>query len=177
MSMWRWDFCGVEAPGERGQLLCGWRTIFGAALEVGADGRDRGFLLLGLIDAEAGKDVQGVLPVGARLFGLVECVVGVGEPVVGAGLVVGLVQFDGEREGLVVVGERGIRIAGGVVESAQALPRFELRVAAAAFASQVEQPPVAVGGLLVSALYPVDHAEAGQRGLLVVAVAGSAGKF
>ena len=82
---------------------------------MGADGRDGGFLVVGVVDAEAGEDVQGVLPVCAALLGLVQRVVGVGEPVVGAGLVVGLVQFGGEREGLVVVGEGGIGVAGGVV--------------------------------------------------------------
>ena len=82
---------------------------------MGADGRDRGFRVVGVGHPEAGEDVQGELPVRAGLFGLVQRVVGVGEPVVGAGLIVGLVQFGGEGEGLAVVGEGGRRIAGGVV--------------------------------------------------------------
>ena len=41
---------------------------------------------------------------------------------------------------------------------------------------EVEQPLVVVVGLLVPTLYPVDRAEAGQRGLLAVAAAGSLGE-
>jgi hypothetical protein len=58
--------------------------------EVGADGRDRGFFVVGVVDAEVGEDVRGVLPVCAGLLGLVQRVAGVGESVVGAGLIVRL---------------------------------------------------------------------------------------
>jgi hypothetical protein len=51
----------------------------------------------------------------AGLLSVVQPVVGVREPVVGAGLVVGLVHLGGELEGLVVVGEGGIGVAAGVV--------------------------------------------------------------
>ena len=82
---------------------------------MGADGRDRGLLLVGVVNADTGEDVQGVLPVGAGLLVPVQRVVGVGEPVVGASLVLGLAQFAGEREGLGVVGEGDIGMAGGMV--------------------------------------------------------------
>jgi hypothetical protein len=61
-----------------------------------------------------GEDVQGALPVFAGLFVLVESVVGVGEPVVGAGPVEGLAQLARQGERPVVVGNGYIRIAGGV---------------------------------------------------------------
>jgi hypothetical protein len=59
-----------ERPG--GNSPC-WFFSLGTAIEVGevgADGRDRGFPVVGAVDAEAGEDVQGVLPVCAGLFGL-----------------------------------------------------------------------------------------------------------
>jgi hypothetical protein len=144
--------------------------------EVGADGRDRSFVVLGVVDAEAGEDIEGVLPVGAGLLGLVQCVVGVGESAVGAGLVVELVQFGRELEGPVVVGEGGIGMAGCVVYLAEAEPCFELRITGTSFVREVEQPLQVVFGLLVPALQPMDVAEAGQRLQLGVALAGGAGK-
>src|SRR5215813_5115313 len=72
---------------ERRSLLCGRCRTLGAGLEVGdvcADGRDGGFLVLGVVDVEPGEDVQGVLPVCAGLLWLVQRVVGVGESIVGA---------------------------------------------------------------------------------------------
>jgi hypothetical protein len=45
-------------------------------------------------------------------------VVGVGERVVSAGLVVGLPEVGGQLEGLVEVGECGLWVSGGVVEAA-----------------------------------------------------------
>ena len=102
-------------------------------------------LVVGLVEAEAGEDVQGVLPVFAGLLGLVQRVVGMGEPVVGAGLIVGLVQFGREREGLVVVGKR--RHPGGRWRAVvgRGLARFELAVAVAALPGEVEQLLVVVG--------------------------------
>jgi hypothetical protein len=73
--------------------------------EVRADGRGRGFLVAGVVDAEPGEDVQGVLPVCAGQLVLVERVVGMGEAVVGARLIVRLAYLVGERERPVVVGE------------------------------------------------------------------------
>jgi hypothetical protein len=60
------------------------------ARKVGSDHGGRGLLIIGVVDAEVGEGVQGVLPMCAGLLVLVDGVVGVGEPVVGAGLVVGL---------------------------------------------------------------------------------------
>jgi hypothetical protein len=105
---------------------------FGDAVElgeVGVDSGDRGFLVLGVVDADVGEDVEGVLPVCAGRFGLVQGAVGVGESVVGAGLVLGLAQFAGERESLLVVGKGILRVADGVPYPAKALPCFELPVA------------------------------------------------
>jgi hypothetical protein len=58
--------------------------------EVVADGRGCGFLVVGMVDADAGEDIQGVLPVLAGPLDFLAGMVGVGEPVVGAGLVVRL---------------------------------------------------------------------------------------
>ena len=80
---------------------------------MGADGRDRGFVV-GPVNAEPREDVQGMLPVRAGLLRLVQRVVGAGEPVVGAGLIVGLVHPGSQRESPVVVGNCVIRVAGGV---------------------------------------------------------------
>jgi hypothetical protein len=89
---------------------------------VSTDGRSGGFLVVGAVDADFGEDVQGVLPVFAGLFVLAESVVGVGEPVVGAGLVEGLAQLGRQGERPIVVGngcivrsaalsfDRGVRI-------------------------------------------------------------------
>ncbi len=82
---------------------------------MGADSRCGGFFVVGVVDAEAGEDVQGMLPVCAGQFELVQGVVGVGEAVVSAGLIAGLVQFGGEREGVMVVGEGGLGVAVGVL--------------------------------------------------------------
>jgi hypothetical protein len=83
--------------------------------EVGADGRDGGLLVLGVVDLEADEDVQRVLPVCVGPLMLAQFLMGVGEPVVGPGLILRLVQLGGEGEGLVVVGEGGGGVAGGVV--------------------------------------------------------------
>lgn len=50
--------------------------------EVAADGHGVGFLVVGVVDAEAGEDVQGVLPVCAGPLGLVQRVMGLGESIV-----------------------------------------------------------------------------------------------
>ena len=81
---------------------------------MSTDGRRGGFLVVGAVDADVGEDVQGVLPVFAGLFVLVEGVVGVGEPVVGAGLIEGLAHLARQGERLIVVGDGCIRVAGGV---------------------------------------------------------------
>ena len=83
--------------------------------EVGADGRDGRLLVLGMVDVEADEDVQRVLPVRAGPLMLAQFLMGVGEPVVSPGLIFRLVQFGGEREGMVVVGEGGGGVTGGVV--------------------------------------------------------------
>ena len=81
---------------------------------MSADGRSGGFLVVAAVDAEAGEDVQGVLPVFAGSLVLVERVVGVGQSVVGAGLIDRLSQLALQSERLIVVGNSGIRVAGGV---------------------------------------------------------------
>ncbi|GAA5180061.1 hypothetical protein GCM10023322_11500 [Rugosimonospora acidiphila] len=81
--------------------------------EVVTDGRDGGFF--GVVDAKTGEDIEGVLPVCAGLFRLAQRQVGAGEPVMGAGLVVGLAQFGGEHQRLVVMGEGGLRVTGCVL--------------------------------------------------------------
>lgn len=73
-----------------------------------------GGLLVDVVDDEAGEDVHGALPVCTGPLMLVQRLVGVGEPVVGTGLVVGLAQLGGEREGLPVVSEGHFRVAGDV---------------------------------------------------------------
>jgi hypothetical protein len=47
-------------------------------VEVGVDGRNSGLFLVGVVDAEPGEDVQGLLPVCAGLLGLAQRVVGMG---------------------------------------------------------------------------------------------------
>jgi hypothetical protein len=134
------------------------RVLAGAEVgETNADGCDARFFVFGMVGAEADEDVQGVLPVCAGLLILVQGVVG--EPVMGAGLVVGLAEFGGER-GPVVVGDGGVRVAGDVLYSAEALPRFDLHVAVARLVGEVEQSLKVVDGQLVSALPPVNLAEA-----------------
>ena len=113
---------------------------------MGSDGRHRGLLVIGVVEPEAAEKVERAVPMRTGQVGLVQRAVGVSEPIVGAGLVVGLVQLDGQGEGVVMVGEGGVGAAGGVVYSAQALPRFELPVEAAAFVGQVEQELVVIGG-------------------------------
>jgi hypothetical protein len=83
--------------------------------EVSTDCRGGGFLVVRIVGAELGEQVQGMLPVLAGLYVLVEGVMGVGESVVGAGLVGGLAQLAGEGERPFVVGDGGIRVAGGVL--------------------------------------------------------------
>jgi hypothetical protein len=144
---------------------------------MGADGRDGGFLVVGVVDTDVDEDIQGVLPVGAGSFRLVQCMVGVGGPVVGAGAVEGLVELGGERQGMIVVGEGGVGVAGGVVESAEALPRLIPVVAVARGEGELQRPLVVVSGLIVLALHSVRVAEPGQRGLLGVSVAGGAGEL
>ncbi len=85
---------------------------------MGADGRDAGFDVLGVIGTEAGEDVQGVLPVLAGLLGPAFGVVGVGEAVVGASLIARLGQVGGQLERLLVVDEREVGPAGGVMQAA-----------------------------------------------------------
>ena len=92
--------------------------------EAGVNGLNRGFFVVGVVDAAVGEDVQGVLPVRAGLLGFVQGAVGVGESVVGARLVVGVAQRGGEGEGPPVVGKCGLRVAGGVLYPAQALLRI-----------------------------------------------------
>lgn len=92
---------------------------------MGADGRDVGFLVGGVVGPEAGEDFQGVLPVCAGPLVLVQGVVCVGDSVVGARLVLGLTEFGGGREGLAVVVEGGPRVARGVVCPAEALPYLQ----------------------------------------------------
>lgn len=79
-----------------------------------------------------------MLPVCAGLLGLLQRVVGMGEPVLGASLIEGLAEFAGECEGLFVVGEGDVRVAGGVLYPAQALPCLELPVAVAAVLGESE---------------------------------------
>jgi hypothetical protein len=52
-----------------GSLL--WGRLVVEVGEVGADGRDGGFRVVGVVDAEAVEDIEGVLPVCARLLMLV----------------------------------------------------------------------------------------------------------
>ena len=56
-------------------------------------GGDVGFF--GAVGADAGEQVQGGVPVRPRTAGVVQSRVGVDEAVMGAGLVGGLVEFDG----------------------------------------------------------------------------------
>src|SRR5262245_5884412 len=96
----------------------------------------------------------------AGLLVLVQRVVGMGEPVLGPGLIDGLAQFGGEREGPTVVVECCIGVTGGVLNSAEALMCFELIVEVAAFLGEVEQPSVVVGGRFVPVLPSMYNAEA-----------------
>ena len=82
---------------------------------MGPDGVDGGLFVVGGVHTEAVEEVQGALPMSAGKLGLVQRVVGVGDPVMGARLIGGLVKLNGERERLVVVAESGFRATGGVV--------------------------------------------------------------
>ena len=61
--------------------------------EMSADVRHGGLDIVGLVDAEAGEDVQGLLPVLAGFVVPVQGVMGVGQAVVGTGLIGGLGQI------------------------------------------------------------------------------------
>lgn len=81
---------------------------------MGLDGGEVGFLVVGVVDAELGEDVQGVLPLLAGLLVLVQGVIVLGEPVVGASLILGVAQVARQRERLIMVGDGLIRVARGV---------------------------------------------------------------
>lgn len=123
--------------------------------EVGLDGSDAGFFVVGVVDAEAVESVQGVLPVLAGRSQLVQGMVGVGKPVVGAGLVMRLVECAGQRERLVVVGDGRIRMPGCVLQPAKALQGLELPISVADLPSEGEEPLKLIGGLRVPSLQPV----------------------
>lgn len=100
-------------------------------LEVGVDGCRADLRVVGVVDVVVGEDLEGRVPVVVRLVVVAECAVGVGEAVVGTGLVGGLAQFGGEVEGGLVAGEGVMVMAQCVVSAAEALVGFELAVAVA----------------------------------------------
>lgn len=62
-----------------GSVRFGWWFLLLVEVgEVGVDGRDVCFFVFGVVGADAGEDVQGVLPVLAGWLVLVEGVIGVG---------------------------------------------------------------------------------------------------
>ena len=99
--------------------------------------------------------------------------VGVGQAVVGAGLIGGLVERGRQFERLPV----GFRGRGGLVSSlqtmrvAECVQRGQLAAAVSDRTGQVQRPLVVVGRLLVPALQSVDVPEAPQRGQLTGPVA------
>ena len=85
------------------------------------DGRGVGLLVVSVVDAEVSEDVKGVLPVSARVLEPAEGVVGMSEPVVGAGLVHGLTEVARYGQRQLVVDDGCIGVAGGEVEPAEAV--------------------------------------------------------
>jgi hypothetical protein len=94
----------------------------------------------------------------------------VGEAVVGADLVGGLLEVRGQRERLLMVRQRFVWFAGGVVEPAEALQGLKLIVTIVDLSGDVEDSPVVVDGRRVPALHDVDLAETGPRVQLTGAV-------
>jgi len=116
----------------------------------------------GAAGAEAGEDVQGVVPVLSGPVMLIECVVGVGKAVVSAGLVCGLGEVGGVLKRLLMVDQRDVGVARAVMEPAQAKQRLELPVAAAGLMGEFEHALVAVGALFMPARHPVNVRQTGQ---------------
>src|SRR5688572_11243069 len=106
--------------------------------EVGTDARDVRMGFLGVVGPEAGEDFQSTLPMPACLIVVVEGVVSVGKAVVGAGLICWLGQVGRVLQRLLMVGQREIGLACGMVQTADALEAFELPVAVAKFTGEAE---------------------------------------
>jgi hypothetical protein len=117
-----------------------------------------------------------VLPVRAGPNRLLESEVGLGEPIVGPGLIVGLAESDGEGECLIVMRKGSVWVAGGLLYSAKTLPRFNLTGAVAILTGEVEQPTIIVGGLLVPTLPSVHPTQTSQRGPLAGTMTDGAGQ-
>jgi hypothetical protein len=143
--------------------------------EVGVDSCGSDVVVFGVVGAEAGEDVQGLCPVLAGPFPLVQCVVGAGETVVGAGLIGGLTETRCEVERPLVACERLIRAAGGVVQAAHALQCLELHVAIADLPGKAEDMLVVVGGLVMLALSQVSPSQVDHRGEFTVPAPDDAG--
>lgn len=83
---------------------------------MSADGRGGDVGVIGVVGAHAGEQVQGGLPVMASLARVAQGQMGVGQSVVSADTVGGLVEFEGEVQGFLVVAQRVAVVAGGVVD-------------------------------------------------------------
>ncbi len=81
-----------------------------------------------MFGAKAGQDVQGQLPVLARQVFAAAGAVGVGQAVVGAGLIGQLRQIRRQLKGLPVVAQGKVWAAGGLVQAAQALQGLECQL-------------------------------------------------
>lgn len=95
---------------------------------MAADRAGRGFLVLGLVGAQLGEQLQRLPPVLARRLGLAEGAVRMAEAVVRAGQVGRLAELAGEFECPVMLLDGCGPVAGRVVQPAQALLGLELPV-------------------------------------------------
>lgn len=108
--------------------------------EMAADRLDRRFVVLRVVDAQRRQDFQSLMPMAASRLVLAQRTVRICEAVVRAGHIDRLGQVLREAERLAMAVQGCLRVAGRVLDAAQAGQRLELPVSIASLTGNLQQP-------------------------------------